>query len=120
MEASVPGFTTAVLDPLGLAIDVFVSDVWITDCTIISSRYGKSSYMLSSHTLIFSSLVFASDSSAAMSSICTSLMVVEGTLDVAGTPSVSTASNKEEHGLSDIGGLGSGRSRKSIERSERT
>ncbi|KAG5630036.1 hypothetical protein H5410_001753 [Solanum commersonii] len=84
-------------------MNVFVSDVWIIDCTIVSSRSGKSPYMLSSLISIFSSLVSAFDSSVAVPSICTSLVVAGGVSEVSRVSTSSATSSNEVN--RNLGGL---------------
>ncbi|KAG5613712.1 hypothetical protein H5410_013536 [Solanum commersonii] len=85
-ECKVPGVNSGgitVPDPLRTVVDISVGNVWITDWTTVSTRSGKSLNMLRSWlshisslcATISSSSVFASDTSSAIVSLCTSLVV---------------------------------------------
>ncbi|KAG5629124.1 hypothetical protein H5410_000841 [Solanum commersonii] len=97
--ASVPEVASngiAMPDPPEAVVDISVGNVWITGCTTVSIIYGKSLNMPSSLlscvslacTDINSSSVSTSDSACAMSSPCTSPVVL-------GASSSSVLSNNE-------------------------
>ncbi|KAG5576114.1 hypothetical protein H5410_056248, partial [Solanum commersonii] len=88
---------------IGAAVDVSVDNVWITGCTTVSIRPGKSLNMLSSLlpsvssacTDINSSSVSTSDSAYAVPSLCISLVVAGGSLEVSGAYLSSAVSSSE-------------------------
>lgn len=94
VQALVPGVASRTLDPLGLAMDVYINDS--ESPTIQSSPLGMAvSMMVYSCTSICFSLVSPSNSSVAISSIDTYLLVLGEILVVVGDYISSSVSKNE-------------------------